>query len=574
MTIRLALAQINSTVGALTRNRDRALQALQDAKAAGAEVVVFPEMCLTGYPPEDLLLKPDFVDCSMQMLRTVTVATRGLTAIIGTLYADQQIYNAAAVLHDGELAGIYCKRYLPNYGVFDENRYFTAGDQHRVFLRNGIVFGVSICEDVWYPDGPPMEQALSGGAHLLINLSASPYHMGKGHMRERMLSTRAADLTSVVAYCNLVGGQDELVFDGQSLVLGPAGEILGRGSQFAEELLIVDVDIHRVMLRRSQDPRSRAYFSRSQVEFERIKLRDVPRSEQSARITLRIAEPLAPEAEIYRGLVLAMSDYARKNGFTDAVLGLSGGIDSALTAVIASDALGAEHVVCVAMPTRYSSTHSLEDARLLSKNLGCRLLEIPIDAVFQTYLETLKPIFERLPLDTTEENIQPRIRGTMLMALSNKFGWLVVTTGNKSEVGVGYSTLYGDTAGGFAAIKDVPKTLVYALSRYRNEAAGEVLIPQRILDKAPSAELRPEQKDSDSLPEYDILDGILNCYVQENQAAGDIVARSFDPSTVQSVIRLVNRNEYKRRQSPPGAKITPRAFGKDWRLPITNQYGG
>ncbi len=572
MALRLALAQINPTVGDLDGNKDKILAYMARARELGVDIVVFPEMSLTGYPPEDLLLKPDFIDAARDTLHQIIPAATELTAIIGTVCTDGDLYNSAAVIHNGHLAGIYHKWYLPNYGVFDENRYFEEGRRRMVFVRDGDVFGVSICEDIWYPDGPPEGQASEAGADLLINISASPYHLNRGHDRERMLATRAADNTAFVAYCNMVGGQDELLFDGHSLVCGPEGELIARGKQFEEDLLVVDLDLRQVFRRRLYDPRLRKIDHPSRGEFQFIELPSLPAHEERPPVPAAITPALSQEAEVYRALTLGTRDYVTKNGFRKVVLGLSGGIDSSLVATIAADALGPDNVTGVAMPTRYSSSHSLEDARQLADNLGADFLSIAIDDTFQAFLDMLAPTFEGLEPDVTEENLQPRIRGTLLMALSNKFGWLVLTTGNKSEIGVGYSTLYGDTAGGFAVIKDVPKQLVYRLCRYRNGEAGRDLIPQRVLEKPPSAELKPDQKDTDSLPEYAILDPILHAYVEESYSLPDIVALGFDEQTVRRVIQLVDRNEYKRRQSPPGIKITPRAFGKDWRLPITNRY--
>jgi len=572
MKLRIALAQINTTVGDLAGNRDKILSRLAEARQAGVELVVFPELAITGYPPEDLLLKPDFVDTAVKTLHEIVPATLGLTAVIGCVHAADDLYNAAAVLHDGKLAGFQFKQYLPNYGVFDENRYFARGQQTQVFQRNGLTFGLSVCEDIWYPSGPAEGQAASGGAELLINLSASPYHLRKGAVRERMIAARASDNTAFVAYCNLVGGQDELIFDGQSLICGPQGDLVARGEQFAEGLVIADLDFSQVLRARLSDPRRRK-FAHTGPDHARITLPDLPVPTQKP-VAPVVAPALDRVAEVYRALVLGTRDYVLKNGFKQVVLGVSGGIDSALTAAIAADALGAANVTGVAMPTRYSSFHSLEDAEQLAKNLSIQFLKVPIDNTFQEFLDMLQPAFNGRAPDLAEENLQPRIRGTLLMALSNKFGWLVLTTGNKSEGGVGYSTLYGDTAGGFAAIKDVPKLLVYELSRYRNQLAGFDLIPLRTIEKPPSAELRPDQKDSDSLPEYDVLDPILHDYVEENRSKSDIVKKGYSAQTVAHVTRLVDRNEYKRRQSPPGVKITARAFGKDWRLPITNRYRG
>jgi NAD+ synthase (glutamine-hydrolysing) len=574
MTLRIALAQINATVGDLYGNRQKIIKGLEKARKSGAHLVAFPELAVTGYPPEDLLLKPDFVESAQEVLTELAPETKGLVAVVGGLWVEDDLYNGAAVLANGQLIGVYAKHFLPNYGVFDENRYFQAGRNNPIFRLDKTVIGISICEDIWYPNGPPQTQVAQGGAQILINISSSPYFQGKGRERERMLSTRAADNRAFLAYCNLVGGQDELIFDGQSMIFDPQGEMIARAAQFAEDLLIADLDLKEVLRWRLFDPRRRKQAKEEGTSVQEYLIPKIPHPKKSKPITPQKTASLSREAEVYQALVLGTGDYCRKNGFGKAVVGLSGGIDSSLTAAVAADALGASQVYGVAMPTRYSSDHSLEDAELLAGNLGIHFLNIPIEKVFQSYLEILKPHFKKMPEDLTEENLQPRIRGTLLMALSNKFGWLVLTTGNKSEVGVGYSTLYGDTAGGFAVLKDVPKTLVYDLSLYLNQHQEREIIPQRVLDKPPSAELRPDQKDSDSLPLYEKLDPILTAYVEESCSVDEIVTRGFDRKMVQQVIRMVDRNEYKRRQSPPGIKITSRAFGKDWRLPITNRYIG
>ena len=574
MTIRLALAQINATVGDLSGNRNKIIEGLEKARQTGAQVVAFPELAVTGYPPEDLLLKPDFVESAQGTLAELAKETKGLVAVVGGLWVEDDLYNGAAVLADGQLIGIYAKHFLPNYGVFDENRYFQAGKKNLVFRLDKTVFGISICEDIWYPNGPPQVQTAQGGAQILINISSSPYFLGKGLDRERMLSTRAADNRAYLAYCNLVGGQDELIFDGQSMIFDPQGELIARAGQFVEDFLVADLDLKEVLRWRLFDPRRRKQIEENVSGIQEIKIPKIPGPKKTKPVPPQKRPLLSREAEVYQALVLGTGDYCRKNGFQKVVVGLSGGIDSSLTAVIAADALGPDQVYGIAMPTRYSSDHSREDAERLSKNLRIHFLNIPIEKVFQSYLEILKPHFKKMPEDLTEENLQPRIRGTLLMALSNKFGWLVLTTGNKSEVGVGYSTLYGDTAGGFAVLKDVPKTMVYDLSRFLNQLQGREVIPQRVLKKPPSAELRPDQKDSDSLPLYEQLDPILTAYVEESCSVDEIVQRGFGREMVQRVIRMVDRNEYKRRQSPPGIKITSRAFGKDWRLPITNRYTG
>jgi NAD+ synthase (glutamine-hydrolysing) len=570
--IRLALCQLNPTVGDIGGNAGKVLAGIAAARKAGADLAVFPEMVLSGYPPEDLLLKPDFVAACMERAREIAGESRGLTAIFGCPWLEGDLQNAAVVAHDGAVAGIVAKRYLPNYGVFDENRYFAAGRGSAVFDRGGFVFGVSVCEDIWYPGGPPAEQAHGGGARLLINISASPYHRGKGGARERMLATRASDNGAFVAYANMVGGQDELVFDGHSVVFGPDGTLLARGKQFAEDMVLCELDPGLPMRRRLLDPRCRKWEPQLEACPAHVALAPVAGCMRAALAPAPVAPPLDDVEEVYRALVLGTGDYVRKSGFPGVAIGLSGGIDSSLTAVIAADALGPENVLGVAMPTRFSSDDSLEDAQALAEALGIEFHVVAIEEVFKAFLGALSPLFGDRPFDVTEENLQPRIRGTLLMALSNKFGRLVLTTGNKSEVGVGYSTLYGDTAGGYAVIKDVPKTLVYALSRWRNAEAGRDLIPERVLVKPPTAELRPNQKDSDSLPEYDALDPVLAAYVEQGLSPSAMVASGMDAAVVDRVTRLVDRNEYKRRQSPPGPKITTRAFGKDWRLPVVNRY--
>ncbi|HSR09806.1 MAG TPA: NAD+ synthase, partial [Thermodesulfobacteriota bacterium] len=482
--------------------------------------------------------------------------------------------NAAAVLHGGEVAGVYHKMYLPNYGVFDEDRYFQRGRECPVFELNGTVFAVNICEDLWYPGDPTRAQCLQGGAQIIVNVSSSPFHAGKGNQRRRMLATRAWDYSTIIAYVNLVGGQDELVFDGGSMVVNERGDVIAASPSFEEDLLVVDLSLDEVVLHRLHDPRRRKekLASASEACTRRIVL--PPQKGEKKRVPLpqKKWKPLGPEEEIYRALVLGTGDYVRKNGFRKVVLGLSGGIDSSLTAAVAVDALGKDSVVGVAMPSQYSSSESLEDARLLAQNLGIEFHVAPIAEVHEAYLKSLVPLFQGKPPDATEENVQARIRGNFLMALSNKFGWLVLTTGNKSEIGMGYCTLYGDMAGGFAVIRDVPKTLVYALSSYRNSLSSPPVIPLRVMEKPPSAELRPNQKDTDSLPPYEILDPILQAYIEEDQDVSTIAARGFGRELVEEIIWKSDLNEYKRRQAPPGVKITPRAFGRDRRLPLTNRY--
>jgi NAD+ synthase (glutamine-hydrolysing) len=572
-TLRLALAQINSTVGDLAGNVRKMVEYIGEAKARAADVVVFPELALCGYPPEDLLLKPAFIRACGDSLEKLAGQCHGLAAIVGFPEEANDLYNAAAVLCDGKIIGTCRKQLLPNYGVFDEDRYFAPAHGQSVLVTQGGRIGVSICEDIWHPGGPHEAQAVIGNAELLINISASPYHRGKGKSRERMLAVRASDSVAALAFCNLVGGQDELVFDGRSAVFDPVGALVARGKQFHEDLVVADVDLDEVMRRRLHDPRRRKDQLQRRSAEAPIREIFLPIPCQAKRAPLAgrsWAEPLSELEEIYEALILGTRDYVKKNGFDTVVLGLSGGVDSALVACIAADALGADHVVGVSMPSRYSSDHSRTDAAQLACNLGIRYLTIPIEPAFGAFGEMLASAFGGRSADLTEENLQSRIRGTVLMALSNKFGWLVVTTGNKSENSVGYTTLYGDMAGGFAVIKDVPKTLVYELSRFRNTRSR--VIADSILLKPPSAELRPNQEDTDSLPEYADLDPLLAAYVEQDWSIAEMIAAGFDPATVSQVVKLVDRSEYKRRQAPPGVKITPRAFGKDRRLPVTNRF--
>ena len=571
-SLRIALAQINPTVGDLAGNGDKIIDYIERATALGADLVVLPELAVTGYPPEDLLLKPQFVRDNLEQLRRIAAACRGITAVVGFVDAADDLYNAAAVLHNGAIAGIYHKRYLPNYGVFDEERYFRRGGDSPIFSLRDTTFGVSVCEDIWYPVGPPTEQAMAG-AEVLVNINASPYHAGKREYREKMLATRAADNSAIVCYVNTVGGQDELVFDGASAVFDQQGQLLARGRQFAEELLVADLDVGAVFRARLHDPRRRQALSAELRPTAPIVLADGPEPARPA-LTSRETPTLDGPAEVYHALVLGTGDYVRKNGFRQVLIGLSGGVDSSLTAAVAVDALGAGQVVGVSMPSRYSSPGSKDDAAELAANLGIELLVVPIEEMFSAALRSLAGPFQGTEPGLAEENLQARLRGNTLMALSNKFGYLVLTTGNKSEMATGYATLYGDMAGGFAVIKDVLKTLVYEVSRYRNSLGARPVIPQAVIDKEPSAELRPDQRDSDSLPPYPMLDPILRAYVEEDRSPEEIVALGFPEATVRRVITLVDGSEYKRRQAPPGVKISPRAFGRDRRLPITNRYRG
>ncbi len=557
--MRIALAQIDPTVGDVDGNAAKIAAWMSRAATAGAELAIFPELCLPGYPAEDLYLKRHFVEANRAAIEELARGSREMTVLVG--FAEpvaaggdhRHAHNSLAVLHGGEVRAVYRKNRLPNYAVFDEQRYFVPGVEPVTIEVAGTAVGLTICEDVW-EEGPPASSEAAEGAALIANPSGSPYHRGKGREREAMFAARARAYGTHLAFCNLVGGQDELVFDGQSFVVDPSGEVIARAAQFEEELLICEIP---------------------------------------AGGPGRLAEPLSDPAEVYGALVLGLRDYAGKNGFRHVGIGLSGGIDSALVALLAADAIGAENVSCVVMPSPHSSNETQADARTIAANLGAAAIEIPIEATMGAYEDSLAPVFaddgagggtddEPLPRDPTRpsepdlaaENIQARIRGNVMMALSNKHGWLVLTTGNKSEMSVGYATLYGDMAGGFAAIKDVPKTLVYDLVRYRNEQADQELVPASVLERAPSAELRPDQLDSDSLPPYELLDRVLEAYVERDQGREEMVEAGMPADVVDEVVRMVDRSEYKRRQAAPGIRITPRAFGRDRRLPITNRFGG
>jgi NAD+ synthase (glutamine-hydrolysing) len=571
-TLRVALAQINTTVGDLAGNAAKVIEYGSRARDLGADLVAFPELTLPGYPPEDLLLRRNFIADNRDALDAVRKRLLGITAVVGFVDSDTDIYNAAAVLRNNVIAGVYHKQFLPNYGVFDEKRYFRAGDQAQVFEIAGATVGVNICEDIWYPEGPSQAQAFAG-AEVIVNINGSPFHYGKRLHRERMLGTRAYDNSVYLCYVNLVGGQDELVFDGNSTVFDYNGEILGHGPAFDEGLVVVDLDIDLLVNARLHDPRRRSeQLEPTTAAVERIFVSAAPVEPRTANESA--PAPFLDElAEAYQALVTGTRDYVHKNGFETVIVGVSGGIDSSLVATVAADALGPEHVVAISNPSRYSSEGSIADARRLANNLGIRLMIIPIEPIHAAYLDVLEEPFAGTEPGTAEENIQSRIRGNIWMALSNKFAWQpVLTCGNKSEMATGYATLYGDMAGGFAVIKDVPKTLVYRLARYRNELAGRDLIPEVVLEKPPSAELRPGQLDTDSLPPYEILDPILEGYVENDLSLEEMIAMGFDEAVVRRVMRMVDLNEYKRRQAPPGIKITPRNFGRDRRLPITNCY--
>ncbi len=569
--MRVALAQINTTVGDVWGNVERAVGALERAAEAGADLVAFPELTIPGYPPEDLLLRSSFIEDNLRGLEELTGSVpAGMVAAVGFVDLDGDLYNACAVVSDGEVLHRYHKHYLPNYSVFDENRYFREGTGAPVFRMDEALVGVTVCEDMWYPGGPAREQALAG-ASVLLNINGSPYHRQKILSRERMLRVRASDHGCYVVWCNLVGGQDELVFDGASAVIDPNGDVIARARQFDEDLLLADIHPEAALIHRLHDPRPRKENHEGKPQIVDVpghETRDVPARSGSPRIE----ELLPEEGEVLEALVVGLRDYFRKNGFSRAVLGLSGGIDSSLAAAVAARALGPENVTGVLMPSRYTSDLSNTDAAALAKNLGIDTQTVSIGPAFDAYEEMLEGPFKGLPEDVTEENLQSRIRGNILMALSNKFGWIVLSTGNKSEMSVGYSTLYGDSAGGFAVIKDVPKTLVYRVARHVNEVEGREIVPESVLNKEPSAELREDQRDSDSLPPYDILDPILEAYIEEDKGVGEIVAAGFDEEDVRRVVRLVDAAEYKRRQAPTGIKVTGRAFGRDRRMPITNRY--
>ncbi len=573
-TLRLAMAQLNVTVGDLEGNTRKILEYIDDARSLQADLITFPELAITGYPPEDLLFKPQFLRENMDRMQEVVKASKGIGVIVGFADADSHTYNAAAVAYDGELVGVYHKIRLPNYGVFDEERYFTSGAECPVFVLNGTPVGVNICEDIWSATGPAVVQR-AAGAEVIANINGSPYHTGKRGERQRMLATRASGNDLFVAYVNLVGGQDELVFDGGSMVLNPAGEVVAQGSQFEEELIVEDLEVERdtrsrppVAQRRKERPIAAQQIGDSKV----VSVSSYSSNSERPPIPKRRLSIYSGAGEVYTALVVGTRDYVGKSGFDKVILALSGGIDSSLVAAVAADALGGQNVLGIAMPSRFSSEGSLLDAREVADNLGMELWTVPIEDAFSAYLDSLSSQFEGTESGVAEENIQSRIRGNLIMAVSNKFGWLVLATGNKSEMATGYATLYGDMSGGFAVIKDVPKTMVYELAEYRNSLGPKAVIPRSVIEKAPSAELRPDQKDEDSLPPYEVLDPILKAYVEEDKSVKEIVAMGFDEEVVKRAAGMVDRNEYKRRQAPPGIKITPRNFGRDRRMPIANRY--
>ncbi len=575
--LRIALAQINPTVGDFEGNVSKIIYHVEESVRAGAQVVVFPELAITGYPPEDLLLKPYFIEDNLEALKKVQKKVKDIIAVVGFVDRTDDIYNAAAIVYNKKLIGTYHKMYLPNYGVFDEIRYFQAGRRCAVYRIGDVCFGVNICEDIWYPEGPARMQALAG-AEVIININASPYRIGKNKFRENMLSTRASDSIAIVVYLNTVGGQDELVFDGDSLVLDENGNVSVRGKPFKEDLVIADLDLDPVRMKRLRAPRRRqevVKLEKGAVEEIVIPVEEKVYKERTLPLLPSVGyKALEPVEEVYEALVLGTSEYVKKNGFKGVVIGQSGGIDSSLVSTIAADAVGRENVTGLFMPSPYTSKESKEDVFSLANNLGIGVVEVPIHSIFKSYLDALKEIFRGLPENIAEENIQARIRGNILMAFSNKFGRLVLTTGNKSEMSVGYATLYGDMAGGFAVIKDVPKTMVYELCRWKNKKEERIVIPERVIWKEPSAELKPNQKDTDTLPPYSLLDPVLKAYIEDDKGVDELLSLGCESESVKKIIRMVDTSEYKRRQSPPGIKITQRAFGRDRRFPITNKYRG
>jgi NAD+ synthase (glutamine-hydrolysing) len=571
--VRLALAQMNTVVGDLDGNRERILGRLEQARDAGAELVLFPELAVTGYPPEDLLLRPGFLRAAAKTLDEIAGKTKGIAALVGAPHLDRDLFNACAVCVDGEVKAMYRKQFLPNYGVFDEDRYFQSGSG-LVLLRCGeTLVGPTVCEDIWQP-GPPATDLALAGAHVVANISASPFHLGKGAEREDMLATRARDNSCWIAFVNAVGAQDELIFDGHSLVLDEEGRIVARAPAFEEALLVVDVDPTTAVGRRLRDARRRA-LARARQELPDPPVVEIPEQGRQEHPVEPFVAPLLDELEQMRlALELGLRDYVEKNGFSDVVLGVSGGIDSALTAALAAEALGSERVVCVSMPSQYSSEGTRADAKRVAEALGARYMEIPIEPIVEALSSALAGVFAGTEPGVAEENVQSRIRGLLVMALSNKFGWLPLATGNKSELSVGYATLYGDMAGGFALLKDVYKTDVYRLAQHLNDRARRELIPQTVIDRAPSAELRADQRDEESLPPYAELDKVLEAYVELDESREELTTNGFDPEIVERALAMIDRAEYKRRQAPPGVKLRPKAFGRDRRVPITNRWRG
>ena len=566
VNLRIAVSQMNAVVGDFKYNVNRIQSCLKEATKFRTDLILFPELALTGYPPEDLLLKDDFIAKNKKFLKHLALSVKGIVAVVGYVEkVKKSLYNSAALLHKGKVVGNYRKMILPNYGVFDEKRYFIEGNEPTCFVMNGIKIGLSICEDIWEVNGSGQKVCEEGQADVLLNISSSPYFKGKGKTRENMIRQRARQYKAHVVYANLIGGQDELVFDGHSLVVAPDGTFLAKGNAFEEEIIYADLKIYpktkKQNLKKPKNSSIRTYHVPAILNNKRKPV-----------IIKRRVRKMESIEEVFKALVLGTRDYMKKNDFGKAAVGLSGGIDSALTAVIAAKAIGSENVVGITMPSNYSSRGSIDDSEALAKNLGIRIISLPIKEAMLAYDKILSKVFKNLPSDTTEENLQARIRGNLMMALSNKMGWLVLTTGNKSEFSVGYCTLYGDMAGGFAVIKDVPKKWVYRLSKWINKNEGYALIPETIITKEPSAELRPGQKDTDSLPPYSLLDKVLARYIEEDQGMEELRGMGLPMKEVKKIVKLVDNSEYKRRQGPPGIKITPKAFGKDRRLPITNCY--
>ena len=571
--LRISLAQINPVVGDLAGNARKIIAYIKKAKKLESDVVAFPELAITGYPPEDLLLKPQFIKDNIKALYKIKDETKGIIAVVGFVSSDKGLYNSAAIISDGRVIDIYNKHHLPNYGVFDEYRYFLPGRRFPVYSLDGIRFGVNICEDIWHKDGPARAQALLG-AGLIININASPYRMGKVSFREEIVSRRISECGIPIVYVNMIGGQDELVFDGGSFVSDEKGNLLAKARHFSEDLLTLDIMVEKTgdeVSSKNTEKELNILLSGGR-SAEKIKIISPRKKRRRPAIRTKKTAVMPKLEKVYKALMLGTKDYVQKNGFKEVIIGVSGGVDSALVTTIAVDALGKERVHGIFMPSQYTSNESHEDVEAHAGNLGVKIVTIPIEKIYECFLKTLSESFMGTDADTTEENLQARIRGNILMAFSNKFGWLVLTTGNKSEMSVGYATLYGDMAGGFAVIKDVPKTLVYELCSWRNEKEGRALIPERVLWKEPTAELRPDQKDTDSLPPYPVLDPILKAYVEEDSSFEEILNMGCDLECTQKVVRMIDRSEYKRRQAPPGIKITPRAFGKDRRFPITNRY--
>jgi len=569
--VRIALAQIDTVVGDIAGNERLIRAALADAGSQKADLVLFPELAVTGYPPEDLLLRPGFLEAARASLERIARQVRGPVALIGAPYLDDDLYNACAVCADREIKGIYRKRFLPNYGVFDEERYFASGRDLLLLELGGVKVGITVCEDMWQP-GPPATDLAIAGAELIVNISASPFHVGRERMREEMFRTRARDMVSYVAFCNLVGGQDELVFDGHSALIDDEGEVIARAAGFEPELLVVDIDPGAAMARRLSDVRKRALARQQDSPEVTSIVLPARRRARKRPIPARVASFADDLEQMRRALTLGLSDYVRKNGFSDVVIGVSGGIDSALTAALAAETLGPDRVHCVSMPSRFSSADTRADAKLLAESLGCDFRELEIEPMVTEFERVLAPAFAGRAQDLTEENVQARVRGVLLMALSNKFGWLLVATGNKSELSVGYATLYGDMAGGFALLKDVFKTDVFRLARYLNERAGRELIPASTIERAPSAELRADQLDEDSLPPYAELDRVLEAYIEEDRSRRELLADGYPADVVERALAMIDRAEYKRRQAPPGVKLRPKAFGRDRRTPVTNGW--